>query len=735
MILGDNPKRCVIYFIYDKDGIIDDYVIDQLKDLRNNAQHIHCVINGKLSHDGKIALEQVADDIYVRENKGVDIGAYKAAIEYLTWNFIRTFDELVVMNNTCFGPVYPFKECFDWAKTQDVDLWGLTKGIKSDWLGTTDYLHYNKPNYHIQSYFLVFRNSLISKEIFENFFDEIPYDCTYAQSGSFFEYAMPGYFEKFGFKSAVYCDIDDDYNYPLLHNPVRLFKEFRMPLFKKRSFTHHYTDVLNNTCGEATVDLMEYIQKNTNFDMSFVWKSILRTSSLSDLVRCAQLRRILPKNYAYNNNQNLRVGIVFHFYYPDLFDENLDYIQMFPKNTGVLITVSSEEKKKLLEHKLLEKQILAQVKLIENRGRDVSSLLIGAKDFVKKYDLICFTHDKKSLQVKPESVGRSWSYKMNDNLYGSHEFIINTINMFEKEPFLGMAFPGYPNHGGYLKHDATGWTENFENTKKLLQNFGIDVKINPHTLCVAPLGTCFWFRPKTLEKLMKGFDGNGWSYTDFPAEPTGKDDGLILHAIERSYAYFAQDAGYYPVFLYNDKYASIDLTNLEFQSYYGDSMRAWCDALVLNSIGFRKFIDVYGRNADQLTDYEIIRDYGNYDKTRQLYARIADAENQLMDKCSYYENEIRNKCSYYENKIREIESYNDSQMNNKICELNSIYNSLSWRLTAPLRLVFSVLCGDFKLTRSITINIGLYIEKKHRLIWFLLWPIRKIIGKLVRFKE
>lgn len=181
--------------------------------------------------------------------------------------------------------------------------------------------------------------------------------------------------------------------------------------------------------------------------------------------------------------------------------------------------------------------------------------------------------------------------------------------MFENENRLGMAFPGNPNHGQYLKNDATGWTCNFENTKKLLDDFGLSVKINPHTSCVAPLGTCFWFRPKVLEKLMNGFDGKGWNYKDFPAEPTGKVDGLILHAIERSYAYFAQDAGFYPVYLYNDKYAAIDLTNLEFQTYYGEAMRAWSDALVLNSIGPIKFQTVYGRPWTEVSDDEIIRDY------------------------------------------------------------------------------------------------------------------------------
>lgn len=615
MILGDNPKRCVIYFIYDKDGIIDDYVIDQLKDLRNNAQHIHCVINGKLCHDGKVALEKVADDIYVRENKGVDVGAYKAAIEYLTWDFIRTFDELVVMNNTCFGPVYPFKECFDWAKNQDVDLWGLTLDNKFGSDGP--HLHFSNRKTCLQSYFVVFRGRLLKDKFLEDFFDEIPTTCDYRQSGLFYEYSFPGYFEDHGYKSAVYCKTED-LNYPLLHNPVALLKQFRMPLFKKRNFFHHYTDVLFHTAGEATAELISYLEKNTDYDMTKMWKSVLRTSSLSDIVRCAQLRRILPKEYSVTENFTSKMGGVFYFSCTESFDENLDFLENFPGNTDFLITVTSKEKEEILKDKLKKRNLNVRVKIVENKGGDASALLIGARDFIKNYDLVCFAHDKKDIKAFSQSSLRSFSFRLHENLFCTKEYILNVINMFEKETCLGMAFPGNPNHGQYLKNDATGWAGNFDNTKKLLQDFGVDVKINPKTLCVAPLGTCFWFRPKSLEKLMNGFDGNGWSYTDFPAEPTGKDDCLILHAIKRAYAYFAQDAGFYPVYLYNDKYAAIDLTNLEFQTYYGEAMRAWCDAFVLDSLGYRKFQDIYGHPWTEIADEEIIRDYSNNSLIRNL---------------------------------------------------------------------------------------------------------------------
>ena len=100
MRLSDQPKRACIYFIYDRDGIVDRYVVHQLEDMRRNVAFLHCVINGKLTAEGKKTLERVADQVYVRENKGNDIGAYKAAIQYIGWEKLSSFDELVIMNNT-----------------------------------------------------------------------------------------------------------------------------------------------------------------------------------------------------------------------------------------------------------------------------------------------------------------------------------------------------------------------------------------------------------------------------------------------------------------------------------------------------------------------------------------------------------------------------------------------------------------------------------------------------------
>lgn len=82
----------------------------------------------------------------------------------------------------------------------------------------------------------------------------------------------------------------------------------------------------------------------------------------------------------------------------------------------------------------------------------------------------------------------------------------------------------------------------------------------PDKEAVAPLGTMFWFRPRALNGLLD----REWSFDDFPPEPINID-GTILHYIERAYGYVAQSNGYYPAYIFSDRFASIEITNLAFE--------------------------------------------------------------------------------------------------------------------------------------------------------------------------
>ena len=68
----------------------------------------------------------------------------------------------------------------------------------------------------------------------------------------------------------------------------------------------------------------------------------------------------------------------------------------------------------------------------------------------------------------------------------------------------------------------------------------------------------FWFRSKALSKAI----GHGYTYDDFNIEY--KPDFTKLHAIERIYAFAAQDSGYYYAEVLNSDYARSDLINLQY---------------------------------------------------------------------------------------------------------------------------------------------------------------------------
>ena len=584
-------NRACIYFIYDKDGIVDDYVIRQLSELRPFLNYLLVVINGFLTQQSRDKLENIADSVFIRENKGLDAGAYRDSIQHIGWDVIRNFDELVLMNFTCFGPIFPFSELFKWSSEQKVDLWAITRGLKVEFL--SNYLHQNHCKSHYQSNFLAIRKSLLTSDVFKDFIDEIPKDLTYLGSGHYFEYGFPGFFNERGFKGAVYCNEEEEANYSLLHDPIKLLGKYRIPLIKVRSFFHPYHDTLQNTAGESAYRLLHFIEKNTKYPTELIWKYLLRTKNLADLTRQAALKRVLSNEIHPKEKSSTKIGVIYHAFYPDLFDDSLSYLKNFPSNACLMITTNSEEKKVILENKLKTMGMTAEIKVAGNRGRDVSSLLVEGRDFIKNFDLVCFAHDKKSSQLQPSTLAKSWAYKLHENVCGSRCLIENIVHLFDKEPLLGIAFPPYPNHGPFAMNMGTGWMNNYSNTKKLLHKLDIQVATDENTLCVAPLGTCFWFRPKALTKLFNGLEGNGWKYSDFPAEPNGNDNTL-LHAIERAYAYCAQDAGYYPCTIYNTSYLPVELTSLEFNQSSAGGMRRYME------ISIRKFMGVNENSAEFL---------------------------------------------------------------------------------------------------------------------------------------
>ena len=61
MILSKTAKRLLIYFFYDKDGIVDRYVPTILADMKKNVTKTLFVSNGTLTDASRASVSPYAD--------------------------------------------------------------------------------------------------------------------------------------------------------------------------------------------------------------------------------------------------------------------------------------------------------------------------------------------------------------------------------------------------------------------------------------------------------------------------------------------------------------------------------------------------------------------------------------------------------------------------------------------------------------------------------------------------
>ncbi len=554
-------RRIGIYFLYDKDGVVDDYIPYLLRDLIKNLEKLIFVSNGPLTAEGKAKLAEFDPVILERENKGLDVWAYKEAMLSMGWKELATYDEVVLLNYTLMGPIYPFKEAFDAMAERDVDFWGLTRhyGSPHDPWNTCKYGYVPM---HIQSSFMVFRSAFIQSKAFQHYWETVPLVRTYAESIGWHEVIFTEDFTRMGFKSDVYINTDDlkEYHeYPMMLYPRELVENRRCPVFKRKLFYNIYYEYIGVSPGQSARDLYQYLEKNTNYDLNLIWDVLLRTAHMSDIKERLQLNYILPDQVKLPDDKpDLKAALFLHIYYPDQIDYCLRYAKNTPDYMDFFISTDSKEKVRAIKKvfsALSDRKI--EVILIENRGRDVSALLVGFKPYLKDYDVVCTAHDKKTSYWKPLIVGESYSYHCFENVLGSREYIENILKTFKDNPRLGLLTPPTPNFGPWSSLPGNEWLLNFDAVENYAREMGITVPMSNDSPPIAPLGTIFWFRTKALSLL---FDRN-YTYEDFPVEPTRVTDGTIMHLIERIYPFAAQQVGFYSAWVMTTSYCQLEITN------------------------------------------------------------------------------------------------------------------------------------------------------------------------------
>lgn len=352
---------------------------------------------------------------------------------------------------------------------------------------------------------------------------------------------------------------------PLLDEPLLMVRDRKCPFFRHAVFHRNYSDVITTTLGHQGQVFYRWLLKESGWDTNLLWDYLLSTCQQQDYFENMHLTYVLPtvgtdRQWVSDHLNEHKLALVMHLYYPDKLAESSSFAARFPKQTNVIITTSDEEKRSriLAAFSGMEFEGL-EVRVIENRGRDVSALLVGAAEVFDTCDYVCFYHDKKTLQTKPGSLGAGFAYRLQENLFATADYVCNVIRLFADNPRLGMLSPPAPHHGDYFFTLGLDWGPNYAQTRNLSESLGFRVPMDENRMPIAPLGTCFWFRGRALKPL----SDHHWKYEEFPPEPNNPD-GTILHAVERIYPYACVEAGYYPAFVLSDRCASMEYSSMRY---------------------------------------------------------------------------------------------------------------------------------------------------------------------------
>ena len=217
-------KRLCIFCFYDPQGIVDESVEFLLRDLKLNSDRLIISVNGRIEQASEKKLYKYSKEIVKRVNRGYDAGAYKHIMfNYLKPCDVKEYDELVLCNDTFFGPFVPLDSIFEEMSLRNCDFWGINC---VDW----------KFMGHIQSFFLVFESSVISLDDFYKYWEENidenaeELEEVYAkfEAGLFWYLTVD---KKKSFSSYIHPNNCDIYV-----SVGRCIRQYKIPLMKKKVF-------------------------------------------------------------------------------------------------------------------------------------------------------------------------------------------------------------------------------------------------------------------------------------------------------------------------------------------------------------------------------------------------------------------------------------------------------------------------------------------------------------------
>ena len=475
------------------------------------------ICNGQVNDEGLARLKEFSENVYIRPNVNYDGGAYQwALLSVLGRETIEQYDELLLFNDTFYGPLYPLREVFDKMDSSHSDIWGLSMHGKTLINGV-------KKHAHIQSYFINVRNEALRSETFWRFWEELGASTNFDEAVDNFEIAFSETMEDAGFKLDSYLyvpkyqenDYKENYNYSQL-NAYECIAKYRFPVFKRKNLSNGIPITL-----EAKRAL-RYIDENTEYPVNYIWDDVLRRTRLSSIQLGTGFDKSIRAEDAVEKIS--RACIIVYIASYDFYKGVDDYLRDISMGCDLFLFVDAAINDSC---EWCDRTLFRSVATVDG---DFWSAVHQHSDIYRRYDYVGICADN-TLYAERDPVTRRIARKLIiDNCFASEEYIAGVIRCFEDDSKIGMCIPE-EFCDEYWMHVIDDSTKN--RMMQYLVEHGMSSMLHSDD---APFcgAYSFWIRSNLLDDVLEKYES--------------KDADVW----EKVIPYWLQLQGYYPRILLNE---------------------------------------------------------------------------------------------------------------------------------------------------------------------------------------
>lgn len=233
-------KRIIFFAGFDANNTLQAHVKNYIESLSLHGD-VYFFCDNPLPAQEREKLDGIATICGAERHHRYDFGSWANISQSIGWDIINQYDELIITNDSVYGPIHDLDAVFQTMERRPCDFWGLTSS--------------SEIQFHIQSYFVAFRSTVLRNLNFQKFWNKIEVESDYFNIVEKYEIGLTQMLLSEGFQCESY--IENRIQENLTRFPLSLIRDHHFPFIKVKCFTDPYIG-----SKEDLPQLITYLQTN-----------------------------------------------------------------------------------------------------------------------------------------------------------------------------------------------------------------------------------------------------------------------------------------------------------------------------------------------------------------------------------------------------------------------------------------------------------------------------------------